>query len=246
MRSKWALALLAFVGTFAFAFLSRTAEAQYVPEWDTQRPPADPTRPSEYRTVTTDTWIRLTPYVTYLHFGKDLDLEGGITKTGSGGAGLLLEFDAGDTILITFGFGVVSAVDRIVLGADNDLDGKALHPHIGIALKNPELKFGALQLYPGFGLMSIMLMGYDEEKVWAGGQIDTGFPPYQNTYLFAPTIFLRADIEAHDHFLLGAFGGVHFPIYAYGDQAGLLPDGALEFNPKFISFEANIYFSVAF
>lgn len=245
---------------------------EYVPEWDELRPPS---RPQEYRTDTTDTFMRLSPYFGLYQFGHDLELKGQIKlpgsnrKRGSGNLGIRLEFEPADVMFVTFdlgfggnlvGKGWSASLDRDLTDlvpalnpgatAASDVPGKLIHLAGYLGLKNPELKFGPIQPVLGVGLGAFYLFDYDRSVIRvrdSGGQlVDVDFVPYEDTWLVHASLFLRFDVDLGERFAAGIDIKVHFPLYAAGDEVGLMAPDEFDFSLRYTIFEPTLYFSVRF
>lgn len=246
--------------------LSGTAAAQSATEWDTRYSPADDDRPAEYRTVTTDEWMRLSPYIGLYRFSHDLELMGRLTRDTSANLGLRFEFDPADLMLITFDFGVGGHLLGSALGTnverritrntihhDHHIEGKLMHLSMYIALKDPALKFGPIQTMLGVGFGAFYLFNYGDRDILvkdpsvAGGvgiaPID---PPFEDTWVFHTSVLLRFDVDISEGVKFGFDTKVHFLNYAMGDVVGDMLEEEFELSRKFTIIEPTLYFSICF
>jgi hypothetical protein len=243
MRALTALGFAVVLGAVAVILGSgQMASAQSATEWDTQRPSADATRVDEYRTDTTESWIRLSPWVGGLIFADELELSSGAAVGGEIG------FEPAElmTVFIHLGYGVdIEREDAFTDGSDFfDTEGTFFQAGLYVGLLNPELQAGPIQAILGFGVGVMALMGYEEE-VTAATQPPTEVTlENEDTFLFHATAFLRVDFAPVEQFHLGIDLKVHFPFYANGDRVGEHLEG--EFDMVGIVFQPSVYFSVVF
>lgn len=251
MGSKWALA-----ASFALAiFASGDAFAQSATEWDEKAEPIEG-RPGEYRTITSDTWIRLTPYFGGVFWSGGTQLESGPQ------IGLALEFEPADLMILTFDFGSniwhtenggagrQFTEGRNGTAGDVELDGQEVHLAFYIGLKNPELKLGIVQPILGLGAGAFYLTGYNTEDssqgplpVAGGGTADVRF---QNSMIAHATLFLRFDVEISERVKFGIDLKNHFLLYVTNEFLGNMEPDKFGLDNVFYAFEPTLYFSICF
>lgn len=265
MRRSWVLAAASFALVVAFSVPARAESATPSPsstEWDeTEKRPSTEGRPGEYRTTTTETWMRLTPY-----FGAIFP-EGGLRLTASPMLGLRLDFEPADLLTIGFevtanipeinnsDFGARKLTPRDGLDFDDLVSGYIVHPGLYIGLKNPELQSGALQGIVGMGFGAFGFHGYQQHTAAGGAPAVAAFPdtldsfPADVVWLVHFTVFLRLDIDMSESVKFGIELREHFPLYASGDffDADQIEPKKFKLgNMGNVITEPSFYFSIAF
>ncbi|HVY62963.1 MAG TPA: hypothetical protein VHF22_15000 [Planctomycetota bacterium] len=258
MVSKWALA-----ASFALAIAAAgDAMAQSATQWDAKAEPLEG-RPGEYRTTSTDTWIRLTPYIG----GNCWD--GGLRLTDGPVFGAALEFEPADLLIASFDFnsnipgpswgGSYRLFSEARDGTDGDqeVQGLALHAAFYMGLKNPELKLGILQPIIGLGVGVWHLSGYDDDSlpIAGGGEAPVRFP---SQWVGHASIFLRLDFDISDHVKFGFNLKNHVIFYTTKGEAtsagvtigdagpGNMLSGKTKLDNLHYAFEPDLYLSISF
>lgn len=253
MGSKWALAASFALAIFAAA--GEAAIAQTPTEWDDKAEPIEG-RPGEYRTITSETWIRLTPYVGAIFWSGGTALDYGPQ------IGFALEFEPADLMLITFDFG--SNLWNIENGGaerqftegrngtdgDVDLDGREVHLAFYLGLKNPELKLGIMQPIIGLGAGVFYLFNYNTEDsaqgslpVAGGGFAEVEF---ENSMIGHATLYLRFDFDISERVKFGVDLRHHVLLYVTNEFLGNMEPDKFGLDNLYYAFEPIAYFSVTF
>ncbi|GIW72077.1 MAG: hypothetical protein KatS3mg102_1619 [Planctomycetota bacterium] len=247
MRSRHWLAAL---GLLAALGIPRPAAAQSTTEWDTVRPPADAARVGEFRTPTTATWIRLTPWVG-LGFSSDETTVG--LASGNVLFGAELGFQPAELLTCFIRLGYGASFDRhfepgAPFEGSADIDTKAIPFGLYVGLLNPELKAGAFRAIIGLGLQLFYLFDSGEQASFfdsSSGQTIAANIEFDDTLLFALSSFVRLQVEASAQFHLGLELFVHLPFYAMGDDVGELLADEFDFTGGVI-LEPAAYLSFLF
>lgn len=263
MGSNWARA-----ASFALAAIAAAggeAQAQTVDQWDRKSEPIEG-RPDEYRTDTTETWIRLTPYVGGLFW------DGGTRLTGGPQFGLALEFEPADILIASIDVGTniplpdMGAQRRFTenrdgTNGDRELYGHEVHPALYVGLKNPEIRAGILQPILGLGFGAFYFHQYDTEDNKVGkaelpvlGFVDPARVHFRVAWAWHVSAFLRFDFDVSEHVKFGINLKNHFLfLYRGGDDpqtGGSLLGNMLQDKIKFDNihyvFEPAAYFSISF
>jgi hypothetical protein len=226
-----------------------------VTTWDEKRPKAGD-RSSEYKTDTTETWIRLTPFLG-LQWFSEFDLSGRSNSDNDPAilVGMMLEFDVAETLVVSTDFNI-SFIEYHEVGAggvgtsptvelestDTEMLGIAAY----VSLKNPELNSEEdfFQFLPGLGAGVKYFTAPDDGEVADSGVEFDGDDVFEDVMLIHASIVLRFELNFSKNFKMGIFFREHFVLYASEavDDEAFDEDG---FGFGFIH-EPTIYFSICF
>jgi len=232
----------AYAAGIALALAAASLASAADTEWEeTQRRPALEGRPAEYKTLGTDTWIHLGPMASWVFPDGGLHLNSGPL------IGARLELEPADVLWV--GFELQSSLPgiglerEIALDKTEEIEGHVLRFRVHITLKNPELRFGVLQLAPNLGFDVFWLRNYSEDDAGLLGGLPVSVE-FEDTYLLSLSIGLRFEFDVSDHFQFGFELRNHFPFYSTKSSIGNY--AAEEFAVEHYMFEPALYFHISF